>query len=334
VVVDSGITLTDADNSTLASGTVSITGNFQSGEDTLAFTNNPATMGNISASYNGATGILSLSSSGATATLAQWQAALRSVTYTNSSDIPNTGGRTISFVVNDSHTNSTAGNKIVSVAAVNDVPVATTSGGQTAFTEANNATSSPVVVDSGFTVTDLDNSTLASANVSITGNFQLGQDVLAFTNNPATMGNITGVYDNSTGALAMSSAGATATLAQWQAALRSITYTNSSETPTAGPRIIAFRVNDGTNINTSSKQLTVTAVNDTPVATASGGTTAFTEGDNVTSTPVAVDSGITLSDLDNSTLASARTAKMSWASPITQPPWAISARLTTQPPGS
>jgi hypothetical protein len=308
VVVDSGITLTDADNSTLASGTVSITGNFQSGEDTLAFTNNPATMGNISASYNSATGILSLSSSGATATLAQWQAALRSVTYTDSSNTPNTGGRTISFVVNDGNSNSTAGNKIVSVAAVNDVPVATTSGGQTAFTEGNNATSSPVVVDSGFTVTDLDNSTLASANVSITGNFQLGQDVLAFTNNPATMGNITGVYDSSTGALAMSSAGATATLAQWQAALRSITYTNSSETPTAGPRIIAFRVNDGTNINTSSKQLTVTAVNDTPVATASGGTTAFTEGDNVTSTPVAIDSGITLSDLDNSTLASATVA--------------------------
>ena len=308
VVVDSGITLTDADSSTLDSATVSITGNFQNGQDVLAFTNNPATMGNISGSYNAGNGQLFLSSAGATATVAQWQAALRSVTYTDSSNSPNTGNRTVSFVVNDGNSNSTAGTKVVSVTAVNDTPVTSASGGQTAFTEGNNVTSTPVVVDSGFTVTDLDNSTLASTNVSITGNFQTGQDVLAFTNNPATMGNISGSYNSGTGVLALSSAGATATLAQWQAALRSVTYSNSSDTPNTSTRVIAFAVNDGTNTSTASKQVTVAAVNDTPVATASGGNTAFTEGNNAVSTPVAVDSGITLSDLDNSTLASATVA--------------------------
>ena len=41
---------------------------------------------------------------------------------------------------------------------------------------------------------------------------------------------------------------------------------------------------------------TVTAVNDSPIVTASGGTTAFTEGSNVASTPVAVDTAVTVTD--------------------------------------
>ncbi|KAF0812133.1 hypothetical protein IGB42_03410 [Andreprevotia sp. IGB-42] len=309
VVIDSGITITDSDNSTLASGTVSITGNFQTGQDVLAFTNNPATMGNISGSYNSGTGILSLTSSGATATLAQWQAALRSVTYTDSSDTPNTGNRTISFVVNDSIANSTAGTKTVSVGATNDTPIATASGGTTAFTEGNNVTSTPVAIDSGFTVSDLDSSTLSTATVSITGNLHNTEDVLAFTNTPATMGNISGSYNSTTGVMSLSSAGATATLAQWQAALRSVTYTDSADTPNTGNRTISFVVNDGsTSSSTVTKTVSVAAVNDTPVDTTSGGTTAFTEGNNTTSTPVAVDSGFTVTDADNSTLASATVA--------------------------
>jgi len=309
VVIDSGITITDSDNSTLASGTVSITGGFQNGQDVLAFTNNPATMGNISGTYTAGTGILSLSSAGATATLAQWQAAMRSVTYTNSSDSPNTSNRTLSFVVNDGTSNSTAGTKTVSVTSVNDTPIATASGGTTAFTEGNNVTSTPVVIDSSITVTDLDSTTLSTATVSITGNFQTGEDVLAFTNNPATMGNITGSYTAGTGILSLSSAGATATLAQWQAALRSVTYTNSSDSPNTSNRTISFAVNDGsTTSTTTTTTISVASTNDTPVSTTSGGNTAFTEGNNTTSTPVAVDSGFTVTDGDNSTLASATVA--------------------------
>lgn len=306
VVVDSGITVTDADNATLASGTVAITGNFQSGQDVLAFANDGSTMGNISGSYTAGTGIYTLTSSGATATTAQWQAALRSVTYTNSSQTPNTSNRTVSFVVNDGTANSSAGTKTVSVTSVNDTPVATASGGTTAFTEGNNVTSTPVVVDSGITISDADNATLASGTVSITGNFQNGEDILAFTNNPATMGNITGSYTGGTGVFSLSSAGATATVAQWQAALRSVTYTDSSDSPNTSNRTISFVVNDGTvDSSATTKTVSVTSTNDTPIATASGGTTAFTEGNNVTSTPVVIDSGITVSDADNTTLASA-----------------------------
>ncbi|MEN0105327.1 MAG: DUF4347 domain-containing protein, partial [Pseudomonas sp.] len=277
VLVDSGITVTDADNSTLASAKVSITGNLQTGQDVLAFTNNPATMGNITGSYSAATGVLSMTSAGSTATLAQWQAALRSVTYTNSSESPNTANRTISFVVNDSVSNSTASTKTVSVAATNDSPVGSNSGGTTAFTEGNNVTSPAVAIDVGYTVSDLDSSTLASATVQITGNYQSGEDLLAFTNNPATMGNIA-IASNAAGVLTLNSAGATATLAQWQAALRSVTYRNSSDSPNTANRTVSFTLNDGnSNSATTNKTVSVASVNDTPVATTSGGNSAFAE---------------------------------------------------------
>src|SRR6202012_4336623 len=114
---------TDLDNTTLASATVSIGTGFASSEDALAFTNNASTMGNITGSYNATTGVLSLSSSGNTATLAQWQVALRSVQYSNSSDNPSTAARTINFTVNDGGLNSNAVSSTVNVIAVNDAPV-------------------------------------------------------------------------------------------------------------------------------------------------------------------------------------------------------------------
>src|SRR5258706_13031686 len=96
------------------------------------------------------------------------------------------------------------------------MPVVTASGGAAAYVE-NGA---PMPVDPGLTVADADNATLASASVSIGANFAAGQDVLGFVNDGSTMGNIAASYDAANGALTLSSAGATATLAQWQGAPR------------------------------------------------------------------------------------------------------------------
>ena len=105
---------------------MSITGGFASGEDVLSFTNVPATMGNIAGVYNAGTGVMTLTSAGDTATLAQWQAALRAVQYSNSSDNPSTAARTVSFTVNDSAANSNTVARTVNVAAVNDASVLAT----------------------------------------------------------------------------------------------------------------------------------------------------------------------------------------------------------------
>ena len=122
VAVDSGITLTDATSANMTSGTVSVGAGYTAGQDVLAFT-----------SQNGITGSWSAPSMTLTgsATKAQWQTALRSITYTNTSHAPNTGNRTINYVVNDGNFNSNTAAKTVSVTAVNDAPVNSVPGAQT-----------------------------------------------------------------------------------------------------------------------------------------------------------------------------------------------------------
>jgi hypothetical protein len=114
-------------------------------------------------------------------------------------------------------------------------------------------------------VTDVTSPTLASATVSITSNFQSGEDVLGFSNaGLAVDGNIIGSYNATTGVLTLSSSGATATDAQWQAALRAVTYVDTSATPTVGARTVAFAVSDG--LSTSSVAIDTVTVR-SPVAT-------------------------------------------------------------------
>ncbi|MDH0292045.1 DUF4347 domain-containing protein [Pseudomonas sp. GD04087] len=152
----------------------------------------------------------------------------------------------------------------ITVTAINDAPLITASGGSAAFVEGADVASTPVVIDSGLTVTDADSPLLQGARVQIAGNFQMGEDALGFTSNPATMGDIVGVYDSATGTMILSSA-AGATAAQWQAALRSVTYSNSSDTPNTSTRSISFSVSDGSLDSASAtRTVTVTAANDSP----------------------------------------------------------------------
>ncbi len=309
VAVDPGIALSDRDNATLAAATVAISGNFHAGEDVLAFVNDGATMGNIAASYDAATGVMTLSSAGASATLAQWQAALKSVTYTDTAVTPNAATRTISFQASDGSKTSVAATRAVTVTDTDQTPVVATSGGNASFVAGDNVASTPVVVDPAIALSDRDNTTLASATVAISGNFHAGQDVLAFANDGATMGNIAAAYDAATGVLTLTSAGGTATVAQWQAALQAVTYTDTAVTPDPAVRTVSFRISDGSKTSVAAtRTVTVTDTDQTPVVATSGGNASFVAGDNVASTPVAVDPAIALSDRDNATLASATVA--------------------------
>ena len=152
------------------------------------------------------------------------------------------GSTSFTYTIADGDGGSDTGTVTVTVTPVNDAPVLTTSGGNTIFLAGGGA----VVVDAGLTATDPDNPTLASGTVSIGSGFTSSQDVLSFINSSsATYGNITGSYTSGTGILSLTSAGATATVAQWQAVLRAVRYNNASATPTGTSRTISFRVSDG-----------------------------------------------------------------------------------------
>ena len=78
----------------------------------------------ITGSYNTATGVLTLTG---TASVANYQAALRSVTFSNATnDNPTAGGsalsRTVSFEITDGMFPSVAGTTTINVTAINDAP--------------------------------------------------------------------------------------------------------------------------------------------------------------------------------------------------------------------
>src|SRR5690606_819660 len=171
------------------------------------------------------------------------------------------------FTVSDGTASSTAATRGVTVTAVNDAPVVTTTSGNASFTENGAA----VAVDGSLTLSDVDNTTISGATVQITGNYANGQDTLSFTN----QNGITGSWDDTTGTLTLTG---TATVAQYQAALRSITYSNSSESPSTSGRTISFTVNDGAATSTAATRgITVIAVNDAPVLSGANNLTTINE---------------------------------------------------------
>lgn len=180
------------------------------------------------------------------------------------------------------------------VNGVDDAPTVTASGGTTPFAEGGGA----VAIDTGLMLEDVDSATLASATVSITGGFQPGADVLAFLNTNATLyGNIAvSSYDSGTGVLSLVSPGATATLTQWQNALRAVTFENTSEAPTTTDRTVSFVANDGGLASTAAeKTVTVAAANDAPTFTGAPATFVVAE-----DTATALDlSGATFADVDS-----------------------------------
>ena len=100
---------------------MAIAGNFKPVEDSLGFT----AQSGITGSFNATTGVLTLSGS---ATVAQYQAALRSVTYTNGAAAPDTSARTVTLVATDGTASSNTASRGIAVAAApNQRPVVTTS---------------------------------------------------------------------------------------------------------------------------------------------------------------------------------------------------------------
>ena len=280
--LDTAITVTDADNANLASATVQITGNYVNGEDVLGFTN----QNGITGSFNAATGTLTLTG---TSSVANYQTALASVTYVNTSENPSGLARTVTITANDGFVNSTPVTDTINVTPVNDPPVVT-AGHTLSYTEDQAATA----IDPAITVSDVDNANLASATVQITGNYASGQDVLGFTD----QNGITGSFNAGTGTLTLTGS---SSVANYQTALASVTYVNTSQNPSGLTRTVTIITNDGAaNSVAKTDTINVTPVNDAPVTTA-GGTLNYTENQAAT----AIDASVTVSDVDNTNLSSA-----------------------------
>ncbi len=272
------IVVTDVDSGETITATLTLS---ISGAGTLS----TGTYGSATSTFNAGTGVWTV-----TGSVADVNAALAAVAFTPSAN--NDQNFTITTRIRDAVLMGPADGAIsFTVTAENDAPVVTTSGGTTAYAEGNGTTAA-LAIDAALTVSDVDNTTLESASVSITANFISAEDLLAFEN----QNGISGSYDNGTGVLTLTG---TSSLANYQAALRSVTYANTSDTPTTSNRTITFAVNDGnTSGAAATKAVSVTAVNDSP--TIAGTVAAQAVTDKSTLTPFAT---VTVGDLDHASIA-------------------------------
>jgi Big-like domain-containing protein/cadherin-like protein len=279
------LTVLDGDSSSLTGATVQITANLEAGADVLALAPQPG----LTISYDAPTGTLTLSG---TATVAVYQAALRAVTYANTSDDPSSAARTVAFRARDAGGFGPPSTSTITVAPVNDPPAILTSSGPLSYTENDPATP----VDGGLALSDPD-SQITGASVQITNNHASPQDILALASPPA---GIAAAYDSATGKLTLSG---TATVAAYQAALRAVTYRNSSSSPTTALRTVTFLASDASSTSApATRAIAVNAPDNAPdVSADSAAALLYTENQAAT----AVEPAITITDLDSVDLTGA-----------------------------
>ncbi|MGQ0667284.1 MAG: DUF4347 domain-containing protein [Nitrospiraceae bacterium] len=151
----------------------------------------------------------------------------------------------------------------IAITVANNIPAAVSmSAGALTYIEND----PPIVVDPNLTVADPDNAVLDHAHMTITGGYVNGQDLLEYVFNPLLPA-ITASWNAAAGELTLAGA---ASAAEYQQALRTVTYRNLSEAPSAALRTITVEMEDGISVDAgsfASRTLTVTPVNDAPVGT-------------------------------------------------------------------
>ncbi len=244
-ISDTDATLSDAEQTTLASLTLIVNSNPDGAAESLAVAGVNVTLnadktatGTVGGTtflvaYVASTRTLTITVTSGTGAIADFQSLLRNVTYKNTSDTPSTANRTITVTAYDGVVDSIVATTTITVSATNDAPTLSN-------IEANPLPYVPkgpaTIITSTLSLGDPDSATLTGATIRITAGQQNG-DVLSF----ADKGNISGSYNPATGILTLTG---TDSVANYQDALRSVTYVSSDKRSV--PRTVSFQVNDGT----------------------------------------------------------------------------------------
>ncbi|MBF0192644.1 MAG: cadherin domain-containing protein, partial [Magnetococcales bacterium] len=248
VVVNDAIVLSDIDDTQISSATVAISSGFTSGDVLWVGAQN-----GITAFYNTSTGLLTLSG---TATLADYQTALRTVTFSSTSEAPTAAysGRTISWNVTDAdaagsgvETSSTVTSSLA-VVGVNDAP---TAANQTVSVN-ENSVSIPTASSFGFA--DVDGDSLASITIT----------------NPGSTGCLEYYNGSSWVDVAASQVITSSTLAS-----NYLRFSPTANTYGTAYDVVSFTVNDGTASSTASYTMTFNVIHDIAANTSTTATIAL-----------------------------------------------------------
>ncbi|MEM8567599.1 MAG: gliding motility-associated C-terminal domain-containing protein, partial [Bacteroidota bacterium] len=229
IILDNVINIFDDGNDIIQYIDVQITDNFEAGIDYLDVDTGGT---GIVPLYDDQTGILNLSG---LASLADYQNVLRTISFENLGGDPQSVFKTVTYIpvdfdntdpFSDSNPELTID---IEVIQVNDPPVLSSVNQGVNATYVQNT--SPIAVDDQIEIIDTDDVNLEGATVIISA-FQIG-DVLLFED----QNGITGIFEE--GSLVLSGS---ATVAQYQTALRSVSYQTSNDNLT---ETIQFQVDDG-----------------------------------------------------------------------------------------
>jgi hypothetical protein len=168
--------------------------------------------------------------------------------------------------------------------------------------------SGPVVIDPSVVVTDADSFFLGSAQVAITSGFNAPTDSLAFAGTPF----ISGSYNAATGVLTLTGDD---TIASWNAALQSVTFSYSGSVVGNPPtRTITFAANDGLVLSSTVNSVDFINIqgpvaNPPVIAGTSSTPVTWTETLPPNSAPIVVVApGLSITDVSTSQLTSATVA--------------------------
>jgi hypothetical protein len=280
-IVSSELMVSDANSTTLSEATVTIA-NLQDGMAeslTAQVSGTP-----ITASYNA--GILSLLGS---ASVAQYQQVLRSITYNNTSNNPNLTARQVTVRVNDGLSNSAIATSTVQVVAVNDAPFFTNDATLAAiFEEATNPAGASITTLFADKFSDPDaNSSLSGVAIYL-NEAEPTQGQWQYSLNGATWSDVGAVGGGSGVALSVSTLirflpaanfNGTPTGRFWMAAIDN-TYTGNFTTDTNRVTVSLNETGGSSPISATGRPINtnVMAVNDAP---------SFTKGADITVTNTA-----------------------------------------------
>ena len=257
-IADTDSSIFDFDSANLTSGTVVLTNKQTSDQLVIGATvlNNGSTgtVNGITYTVTETAGQISIALSG-TATKAVYADFIETIKFQNGSDAPSTIARTIGVTVNDGIANSNTAVATINITAVNNAPVLDLDGSGAgtgyAVTYTENGTA-VAIADVDIAITDVDSTTLTGATITLT-NAQAG-DVLAAGALPS---GITAVVSGNVVTLS-----GAASLANYQTAIRAITFASTSENPATVTRSISVVVTDG--ITPSAAATTLVAINLAP----------------------------------------------------------------------
>ena len=275
-VIDGTLTITDVDDTNMEGATITISSGYQASEDVLALGNTGL---GISVASN-SSGVLTLSGS---ASKANYETAFESITYQNTNtDDPDNTNRTVTWVVSDGTANSSGVTSTITVADVNDAPWSPMRAAPSSLQRRRCAT----VIDGTLTITDVDDTNMEGATITISSGYQPAEDVLPL---PTPMA-LPVLGQQCSGVLTLSGS---ASKANYETAFESVTYQNTDTgSPNTSDRIATWLVSDGDTNSaagvTSTISVSAPSLHHYAVSYDGGSTTNDANGPNCVATPVTI----------------------------------------------